>query len=142
MTRILVMNNSGSRCLRMAASRRITAKDNSSQFSLVSFYKKGVANRAGNAKIGTISYGFVLGALMIAGGAFYLYQVNDIATKGYEIKNWENKIQDLNKAGKKMEIHEVELKSMQNIEKATQDLNLVNSSSVSYVELNGPVAMK
>ncbi|MFA5993998.1 MAG: hypothetical protein WC823_03495 [Parcubacteria group bacterium] len=75
-------------------------------------------------------------------GAFYLYQVNNIATKGYEIRDLENRIQDLDKESKKMEIREVELKSMYNIEKASQELNLVNSGEVSYIEINGPVAMK
>lgn len=75
-------------------------------------------------------------------GAFYLYQVNSIATKGYEIRDLESQIHDLQKESKKMEIREVELRSMDNIEKASQNLNLVNSDQVTYVEINGPVAMK
>jgi hypothetical protein len=98
---------------------------------------------AGRVELNWVSLVFVMSISIFFCGAFYLYQVNDIATKGYEIRDLENRIQELNKEGKKMEIREVELKSMYNIEKASQDLNLVNSAEgVSYVEINGPVAMK
>lgn len=85
---------------------------------------------------------FMLAIALIALGAFYLYQVNTIATKGYEIKEVESRIQELQKENQKLEIREVELKSMYNIEKSMDNLNLVSSPNVSYIELDGPVAMK
>jgi len=97
---------------------------------------------AGRVQINLISLIFAIAVGACVCGACYLYQVNDIATKGYEIRELEDKIQELNKESKKMEIHEVELRSMYNIEKASQDLNLVDSGDVTYVEINGPVAMK
>ena len=84
-------------------------------------------------------------ALMLAifiAGAFYLYQVNSIATKGYEVKDIERKIQESEKEINKLKIMEVELKSMYNIEKATEKMNLITTSDVSYLEVDGPVAMK
>jgi hypothetical protein len=84
----------------------------------------------------------VLVIMIFACGAFYLYQVNDLATKGYEIRDVENKIQLLEKESKKMKIKEVELRSMYNIEKSTQELNLVSPQSVTYVEMDSSVAMK
>jgi hypothetical protein len=97
---------------------------------------------SGSIELNWMSLVFVVVIGIFFSGGFYLYQVNDIATKGYEIRDLEKRIQDLNKESKKMEIKEVELKSMYNIEKASQDLNLVNSGEVSYIEINGPVAMK
>lgn len=97
---------------------------------------------AGGAQINLVSLAFAVVMIIVASGAFYLYQVNDIATKGYEIRDLESQIQDLNRESRKMELREVELRSMQNIEKASQDLNLVNSTNVTYVEINGPVAMR
>lgn len=84
----------------------------------------------------------VLVLSIILAGAFYLYQVNDLATKGFEVRDLEKQIQELEKDGKQMQIREVELRSMYNIEKSTQDLNLVNPSNITYLEINGPVAMK
>ena len=43
---------------------------------------------------------------------------------------------------RKLKIKEIELKSMNNIEKATQEFNLVSPEDISYVEIDGPVAMK
>lgn len=96
----------------------------------------------GSVKIGTTGIIFILAATIIFCGACYLYQVNDLAAKGYEIREIENQIEDLRKSNESYKIKEVELKSMYNIEKSTQDLNLVNSSDVSYLEIKGPVAMK
>jgi hypothetical protein len=96
----------------------------------------------GSARIGLISWSVAIFATIVVAGAFYLYQVNDLATKGYEIKEIESQIQELQKNSQRMKIREVELKSMYNIEKATEDLNLVNPQTVSYLEINGPVAMK
>ncbi len=84
---------------------------------------------------------FLIASLVIVGAA-YLYQVNSIAAKGYEIREKETRIQDLKKESQQLKIKEVELKSMYNIEKSMDDLNLVTSPVVSYLEENGPMAMK
>lgn len=85
---------------------------------------------------------FVMAGCCIFAGAFYLYQVNNIAIKGYEMKEVENRIQDLEKENQRLKIREVESRSMYNIEKSTEGLNLINSANITYVEMRGPVAMK
>ena len=95
----------------------------------------------GSARRGLVAACFLLIVFVLFSGAFYLYQVNDLATKGYKMKEAENRIAELEKESKKMEIREVELRSMYNVEKSTQDLNLVNTQNISYVEMNSPVAM-
>lgn len=85
---------------------------------------------------------FVLVGALVVAGILYLYQVNNIAIQGYEVRDIENKVQDLQQENQKLKIQEVESKSMYNIEKATENLNLVNSGNVSYVEMKGPMAMK
>jgi hypothetical protein len=75
-------------------------------------------------------------------GAFYLREVNSLATKGYEIKQIENKIVELKEINKKNKIHEMELRSMYNIENEMKDFNLVSSTNVTYLEVNDSVAMK
>lgn len=96
----------------------------------------------GSAKIGFNAAGFILAAIIVSLGSFYLFQVNDLATKGYEIKEVENEIKELKKINAENKIKEVELRSMYNIERSTEELNLVSSDDVSYLEINGPVAMK
>ena len=48
----------------------------------------------------------------------------------------------LKKENEQEKIKEVELRSMRNIEKSIENLNLVSSNEVSFLEINGPVAMK
>jgi hypothetical protein len=135
MSRVLVLNKS------RASFNQAQTRRNSASLSGASLVIAKKVN-AGKAQINLISLMFFLVVSACICGAGYLYQVNDIATKGYEIRELENEIQGLNKESKKMEIREVELRSMYNIEKSSQDLNLVNSGEVTYVEINGPVAMK
>jgi len=97
---------------------------------------------SGRMQISSVSLAFVLIAVIFICGAFYLFQVNSIATRGFEVRELEKKIQELGKENKKMEIQEVELRSMYNIEKASKELNLVDSREVTYIEIKGPVAMK
>lgn len=96
----------------------------------------------GNVSISAVSFLIPMISLVIVGGIFYLYQVNDLATKGYEVKEVENRIKELEEEGKKLRIRETELRSMYTIEKDTEDLNLVNSENISYIEVNGPIALK
>lgn len=111
----------------------------SMDFSFASLPKKRTepAGRV-SVSVGAISLLFVTLFL----GGLYLFQVNNVATQGIDLREAENKINDLKKEHRKMEIKEVELKSMYQIEKATKDLDLVNADVVSYIELEGPVAMK
>jgi hypothetical protein len=135
MSRILILNKS------IANPRKIRSY-NDSDMSSINFLSAKNAFSAGSVQLNWVSLIFVVIIGICMCGAFYLYQVNDSVTKGYEIRELESRIQNLNKESKKMEIKEVELKSMYNIEKASQDLNLVSSGEVSYIEINGPVAMR
>jgi predicted PurR-regulated permease PerM len=99
-------------------------------------------NNLGGAGLSLLSVCFVLIVVVVTLGAYYLYQVNDLATKGYEMKDMEIRIQQLQKENKKMQIKEIELRSMYNLEKATENLDLVNAQNVTYVEMKSPVAMK
>jgi cell division protein FtsL len=102
--------------------------------------KRLVAN--GSTSISLVAWSLILAVAVIFFGAVYLFQVNSIATQGFEIKKIENKIQDAERENKKLKIKEIELKSMYNIEKTTQEFNLVSPDDISYVEIDGPVAMK
>ena len=83
-----------------------------------------------------------LAAVVVFSGALYLFQVNSLAAKGYELKELQNSLLSLQEANKKGRIQEVELMSMYNIEKVTQNSDLVSLNNATYLELNGPVAMK
>jgi cell division protein FtsL len=96
----------------------------------------------GSTRLGIMEAVFILAIAVAISGALYLYQVNDLASKGYEIKDMENQIADLKKENENGRIKEVEARSMYNIEQTTGDLGLVSSTNAAYLEINGPVAMK
>jgi beta-lactamase regulating signal transducer with metallopeptidase domain len=100
------------------------------------------ASFSGSARISLVSLVFVILGFIAISGVFYLYQVNDMATKGAEIKKAENEIKMLEESKEKLKIKEVELRSMYNLEKEVKDLDLVNTAEISYIEVKGPMAMK
>ncbi len=111
-------------------------------FRLVKTAKKDTKKISQSERGGPGTAIFFLAAGLLMAGSVYLYQVNSVITKGYEIREREAGIQELKKESQQLKIREVELKSMYSIEKSMGDLNLVTSSGVSYVEENEPMAMK
>lgn len=101
--------------------------------------KKSISARP---QMGRVTLSFLLVALVCAAGVFYIFEVNNMATKGYEIRNLENQLNKLQKENETLRIQEAELKSMYKIEEKTKDLNMVAPKDVSYLNLPGNVAMK
>lgn len=145
MPRVLVMHNKKSRNFADGAKLRTNKEANASS-RVLSLREK--ANRSestgqnGSVELSLIGVGFFVIIFAVFSCAFYLFQVNNLASMGYEMKEKENLIQKLEAENKKMQIQEIELKSMYALEKATENLNLVSSNEVSYIEIKGPVAMK
>jgi len=130
---------------RIISNQRLCANRNSRfnrsmSFSNVSLARKKYSEPAGNTSI-SVGIIFFIFIIFILGG-LYLFQVNTVAVQGIDMRDAETKIRDLKSEQKKMEIKEVELKSMYQIEKSTKDLDLVNADTVSYMELDNSVAMK
>ena len=93
-------------------------------------------------KMGRVTLSFVLVVLICVSGVFYIFEVNNLAMKGYEIRSLENQLKDLQKKNEAFRIQAAELKSMYKIEEKTKDLNMVVPKDVSYLNLPGDVAMK
>ena len=94
------------------------------------------------SKLGRVTLNFILVTLICAAGVFYIFEVNNSATKGYEIRGLETKLNELRKENETLRIQAAELKSMYKIEEKTKDLNMVAPKDVSYLNLPGDVAMK
>lgn len=94
------------------------------------------------SKFGRVTLSFVLAALICLSGVFYIFEVNNSATKGFEIRELETKISELSKKNEILRIQAAELKSIYKIEEKTKELNMVVPKDVSYLNLPGDVAMK
>jgi len=119
-------------------SRYLTITNSSS----VRFGERKRSLRSKGEKVGKISLSFFLVSLVCATGVFYIFEVNNLATKGYEINKLEGELAKLRKENEMLGIQAAELKSMYRIEEKTKELNMVVPKDISYIDLPGDVAMK
>ncbi len=63
-------------------------------------------------------------------GFFYLIQTNRTAMTGYQIKDLQQKVSELNEQNKKLNKQYIELQSMANIMENANSLNLVSGGQV------------
>jgi len=72
---------------------------------------------------------FAVGAV----GVSYIMQTNTIATSGYEVDQYENKLNELKNENQNMKNEEAELRSIKNIESEKGRMSAVASSDIRYV---------
>jgi hypothetical protein len=89
---------------------------------------------------GFISPVFVVLACTAFSALFYIYSVNQTAIKGISIRNAEKEVADRAKDNESLKIKEAELKSLYKIEDASKQMNMVNATSVKYIEETPSVA--
>ncbi|MFZ2153656.1 MAG: hypothetical protein WAV16_00280 [Candidatus Moraniibacteriota bacterium] len=68
--------------------------------------------------------------------ASYLAIINTTAVKGYEVKSVEQKIEELEKENKQLQIQEAELNSFYSIKDNIGNLNMVEVKDVVYIDNN------
>lgn len=81
----------------------------------------------------------VVASLALVIGGAYLMQINITATKGYEIRDLENKLSQLQEDNKKLNLAYIELQSMANILEEVPKLNLVATENVEIITSVGSV---
>jgi cell division protein FtsL len=101
------------------------------------FYRKGILNQQINSK-GIFIFLFVVTVFC---GFVYLWQINSLATKGYKIKDLEEKVSQIKDQNKKLELEVTELRSSARIAEKLKELNLVEVAKIEYLTANGSVAV-
>lgn len=82
----------------------------------------------------TMSLGLVAIVTVALLGFFYLQQVVSTASQGTDIHELESKIVDLKEKQRQLELEGAQLRSLKTIETNVQQLNLVSTEKVSYLE--------
>lgn len=72
--------------------------------------------------------------LIVTTGFVYLFQINALGTRGYEIRQLEQQIKTLEKDNKQLQVQSSNLKSITRIEEQAQALNMVPVSNVKYIK--------
>jgi hypothetical protein len=80
--------------------------------------------------------------LIIAMSAGYLFGVNSISIKGFELSETNKKTNDLAAENKELELKIMQLESYNNINEKVKSLGLVKVDKVDYVTASIGVAMK
>lgn len=81
---------------------------------------------------------FVIAAL----GLIYIYQINQLAILGYDLKKIEKENQALHKELVQLNISAERMKSAVNLQDKTKDLNMIQSQKISYIFVSdGELAM-
>lgn len=99
----------------------------------VSGCKKRIEKKSKEMGFLRFNVGTVLVALIFLFGVLYVLQVNSLSTRGYEVKNLEQRMAELKEQNKRLEIEAASLRSIQNIEDDLQALNLVPSTHIEYI---------
>jgi len=89
-------------------------------------------------KINKLKLGITLFILIIASGFAYLGLINNVAARGFEIKDLEKKSEALQIESKKLELKAAELQSIKEITQAKDSLDLVEISKIEYIEATQP----
>lgn len=74
--------------------------------------------------------------MVVLMGLAYLIQVNQVSTGGFEIQDLEEKAQELKKENAKLELEAASLESLSTIEEKAQELDLVSTEKVDYLEIH------
>lgn len=81
--------------------------------------------------------------IVLFGSLFYVFQINGLATKGYEVGEYEKELANLKNENQKLIIKLAEIRSVNNFESGVDKFTEVSSSDISYISSSsGAVAMR
>ena len=72
-------------------------------------------------------------AALVAVGIDYVWQISQVSTQGYNLKDLERQVSILEKQNEKLSFEMAELNSMARIESAAKSLGMVKSDSIVYL---------
>lgn len=81
-------------------------------------------------------------SLAFAFGGYHLYSVNQSAVQGYHMRSIEKEIAVLRQENADLKIEEADLRSLNRIESAGEELRMQKADEERYLEARGPVAMR
>lgn len=119
----------------------ITARNAAGIYSWQLKTKRKINTEKKNIK-GFVNSTVLIVALLFVCGAGYLYSINSSAVKGYQARQVEKELLELQKQNEDLKIKEAELKSLYHVEESSKNMNMGDLKNISYIEETGPVAMK
>lgn len=75
----------------------------------------------------------LLVSFMCIASVSYIFQTNNIATKGYEVQQYQDTLDNLKSENQDMKSQEAQLRSIKNLEAEKTRLSSISSSDIDYV---------
>ena len=72
----------------------------------------------------------------------YLLEVNTIAAKGFQIREFEKQVYSLREQNDKLAIEVVEMRSMNNLDEQVSELGMVTVEDILYYDVAGQVVAR
>jgi cell division protein FtsL len=107
------------------------------QSCLQSFKEKLYQEDLGNFQLKNRNKVIILTVLIIFCGVLYLWQINSLATKGYNMKDLEAKASELKDENKRLQVQITDLRSVARITEKVQELKMVEVARLEYLKANG-----
>ena len=79
----------------------------------------------------------LVAAFAVSSMVFYIIQVNNLATSGFEVRKLEDQITQLKEENKKLELTAIELQSIANVRPKIEKLNFVEVANIKYIDNTG-----
>lgn len=73
--------------------------------------------------------------LIISFLAFYIFQITNVISKGYQVQNYQEKITELAEQNKILEINSAKINSLENIDSQIQNLGFERVDKIHYIQL-------
>lgn len=84
-------------------------------------------------KKGEEIFGVFLVVVIISMSSMYIYQMSSVATNGYEVEKYEDRLASLKKENQKIMIELADLKAMHNFENYDSELVAIEYDNISYI---------
>lgn len=79
---------------------------------------------------------------LVAALGIYLLEVNTIAAKGFQIREFEKQVYSLREQNDKLAIEVVEMRSMNNLDEQVSELGMVTVEDILYYDVAGQVVAR
>ena len=94
----------------------------------------GVSKRKIKTSIGTKTLNLSILAAIALFGLVYMFEVNALGTKGYQIRTLEQQVRQIEQEQKNLQVEALDLQSSTLIQQQAQKLNFVPATNVTYLK--------
>lgn len=67
--------------------------------------------------------------------AFYIFQISDVVSRGYQIQNYQKKLNKLSEETKLLEINSAQINSLGGIEERIQEMGFEKVGKIHYIQI-------